>query len=147
MLALGGGLLGAGIGLILGIVFHGRDQRAASATRYPVPAHGSVPSVGSRMRRGWHAARRAWWRHRSRIGLLVVAGAAIAAAGGFLLDVLVRSPWPADVTLRHYQARRNCDAARAVGLAPAYRGQPGYWQHLDADNDGIACEPYPVRRW
>ncbi|MFC5085382.1 excalibur calcium-binding domain-containing protein [Microvirga arabica] len=24
-------------------------------------------------------------------------------------------------------------------------GQPGYASHLDGDNDGIACEPYP--RW
>jgi hypothetical protein len=36
----------------------------------------------------------------------------------------------------------NCDQARALGLAPAYRGQPGYAAHLDADGDGIACEPF-----
>jgi hypothetical protein len=41
----------------------------------------------------------------------------------------------------------NCDAARAAGAAPLYRGQPGYRQGLDADNDGIACEPLPRRRW
>jgi hypothetical protein len=40
---------------------------------------------------------------------------------------------------------RNCAAARAAGAAPLYRGQPGYAAHLDRDNDGIACEPYP--RW
>ena len=39
----------------------------------------------------------------------------------------------------------NCAAARAAGAAPLYRGQPGYASHLDRDNDGIACEPYP--RW
>jgi len=32
-----------------------------------------------------------------------------------------------------------------MGLAPARRGQPGYWQKNDADNDGIACEPWPPR--
>lgn len=37
----------------------------------------------------------------------------------------------------------NCAAARAAGAAPIYRGQPGYDIHLDADSDGIACEPYP----
>jgi hypothetical protein len=35
---------------------------------------------------------------------------------------------------------KNCDAARAAGVAPLYRGQPGYRQVLDRDNDGVACE-------
>jgi hypothetical protein len=35
----------------------------------------------------------------------------------------------------------NCDAARAAGPTPLRRGQPGYAPHLDADNDGVACEP------
>ncbi|MDQ3628798.1 MAG: excalibur calcium-binding domain-containing protein [Actinomycetota bacterium] len=34
----------------------------------------------------------------------------------------------------------NCDAARAVGAAPVYRGDPGYGTHLDADGDGVGCE-------
>jgi len=42
-------------------------------------------------------------------------------------------------------APRNCSEARARGLAPARRGQPGYAPWLDADNDGIACEPYRGR--
>ncbi|WP_066793611.1 excalibur calcium-binding domain-containing protein [Sphingomonas soli] len=37
---------------------------------------------------------------------------------------------------------RNCDAARAAGAAPIYRGQPGYREAMDGDLDGIACEPY-----
>lgn len=37
---------------------------------------------------------------------------------------------------------RRCDDARAAGTAPIYRGEPGYRDGLDADNDGIACEPY-----
>lgn len=41
---------------------------------------------------------------------------------------------------------RNCDAARAAGAAPIYRGEPGYGLHLDRDRDGIACEPYGVDR-
>ena len=36
-----------------------------------------------------------------------------------------------------------CDQARAAGVAPIYAGQPGYRPGLDADGDGIACEPYP----
>jgi hypothetical protein len=34
----------------------------------------------------------------------------------------------------------NCDAVRAAGSAPLYRGQPGYRSGLDRDDDGIACE-------
>lgn len=39
----------------------------------------------------------------------------------------------------------NCAAARAAGAAPVRRGQPGYGPHLDRDQDGIGCEPYPGR--
>ncbi|MCW5748536.1 MAG: excalibur calcium-binding domain-containing protein [Alphaproteobacteria bacterium] len=65
-------------------------------------------------------------------------GASVTCAG-----IMVFSPWPFTVTLRHIAAIRNCDAARAVGLAPARRGDPGYWPHLDRDKDGWACEPLP----
>lgn len=41
---------------------------------------------------------------------------------------------------------RNCDEARAAGVTPLYRGQPGYGAHMDGDNDGVACEPYRGRR-
>lgn len=58
---------------------------------------------------------------------------------------LATSPWPVGVTVRHYFARINCDTARRMDLAPARRGQPGYWDHLDYDRDGIACEPFPRR--
>lgn len=37
---------------------------------------------------------------------------------------------------------RGCDDARAAGTAPIYRGEPGYSEGMDGDNDGIACEPY-----
>ena len=37
---------------------------------------------------------------------------------------------------------RGCDEARAAGTAPIYRGEPGYREGMDGDNDGIACEPY-----
>ncbi|OWQ94303.1 thermonuclease family protein [Sphingopyxis witflariensis] len=40
---------------------------------------------------------------------------------------------------------RNCKAARAAGVAPLYRGQPGYRPEMDGDGDGIACEPYRGR--
>ena len=34
----------------------------------------------------------------------------------------------------------NCSAARAAGVAPVRRGDPGYGKHLDRDNDGVGCE-------
>lgn len=34
----------------------------------------------------------------------------------------------------------NCAAAKAAGVAPLHRGDPGYRSGLDRDNDGIACE-------
>jgi hypothetical protein len=37
-----------------------------------------------------------------------------------------------------------CAAARAAGVAPIYRGSPGYREGLDADGDGVACEPHPI---
>jgi len=39
----------------------------------------------------------------------------------------------------------NCREAIQDGAAPTHRGEPGYASHLDADNDGIACEPYRRR--
>ena len=35
---------------------------------------------------------------------------------------------------------RNCTEARDAGAAPVYRGDYGFGQHLDRDNDGIGCE-------
>lgn len=40
---------------------------------------------------------------------------------------------------------RNCKEAWAAGVAPLYRGQPGYRPEMDGDGDGIACEPYRQR--
>ena len=60
--------------------------------------------------------------------------------------LLVSSPWPITTTLRHIASAPNCDFARLVGLAPARRGEPGYWKHHDRDGDGVACEPWPPRR-
>ena len=47
---------------------------------------------------------------------------------------------------RHLLAAPNCSVARLVGLAPARRGEPGYWDDHDADHDGVACEPIPTWR-
>jgi hypothetical protein len=70
----------------------------------------------------------------------------VAVCGATLAFFFWISPWPVMQTVKHYVAYPNCDAARAVGLAPAVVGQPGYWLHHDRDRDGIACEVYPAPR-
>lgn len=35
---------------------------------------------------------------------------------------------------------KNCTAARNAGVAPLYKGDPGYSKKLDRDGDGVACE-------
>ena len=78
-------------------------------------------------------------RYRWQIQL----GALMAFALAALSLMPLVSPWPRLTFLRHIASGPNCDAARAAGLAPAKRGEPGYWSSHDADNDGIACEPWP----
>lgn len=60
---------------------------------------------------------------------------------GYLLYGMttVRLDSPA-IALRHLAAFPNCRIARAVGLAPADRGEAGYWPTHDRDWDGRACE-------
>lgn len=45
---------------------------------------------------------------------------------------------PTTATTGVYYA--NCTEAKAAGVAPLYRGQPGYRDALDRDGDGVACE-------
>lgn len=80
-------------------------------------------------------------RHRP----LNVAVTSALAAGVLYLGVSYADPSLPGAALDHvsnsltYYA--NCDAARAAGVAPIYRGEPGYRSQLDRDDDGIACEP------
>jgi hypothetical protein len=84
------------------------------------------------------AARRQWWK---RLPERALVWAWVFAIGAWLLLALVIvTPWPFELSVRHFAAAWNCDTARAVGLAPARRGQPGYWPWLDRGRDGIACE-------
>ena len=50
------------------------------------------------------------------------------------------APAPAPVAVPAGVSFANCDAARAAGAAPVYRGDPGYSSKLDRDGDGIGCE-------
>ena len=67
---------------------------------------------------------------------------AILAVGAFGLGwvSMSLSPWPPAATLKHLASLPHCGIARAVGAAPAYRGDPGYWPHHDPDEDGRSCE-------
>ena len=78
------------------------------------------------------------------IGLSVVAGAAtwqMAPSVESAMSQISKSPEEI-AAIERSAYYRNCDAARAAGAAPIYRGQPGYREGMDGDSDGIACEPY-----
>lgn len=55
--------------------------------------------------------------------------------------------WDTTPITQKLNAFPNCAAARAAGKAPIMRGEPGYAWYLDADDDGIACEPWRGHRW
>ena len=76
---------------------------------------------------------------RGGAGLLVL-GAAIGG-GGFLLVDSFRDPTPA-AHAAHYST---CRDAMLDGRTNIARGVPGYRAALDADGDGLACEPYRPR--
>lgn len=88
---------------------------------------------------------RATHRRAVRIWAVLFVLVAIVVVGTWVA-LAALSPWPPMTTLRHIAAAPNCGAARAVGLAPSYRGAPGYYSAHDADRDGIACEPWRVTR-
>lgn len=68
------------------------------------------------------------------------ASVAFVVCVGIYIAIRLFSPWPVGTTLRHFAAAPSCDAARAVGLAPAHIGEPGYWSFHDAHRIGVACE-------
>lgn len=63
----------------------------------------------------------------------------LAVIGGLVLGWSSMSPWPLISTLKHLASFPNCDTARALGLAFARKGEPGYWLRHDQDGDGITC--------
>lgn len=99
-------------------------------------------------RHDWHGA-----RNRRKEAPFVVQVATFAATVGLFTYFAIppaQSAWtiatcsPEEgLKVERSVYYRNCDAARAAGVAPIYRGEPGYREGMDGDNDGIACEPYP----
>lgn len=101
---------------------------------------------GNRPRPGYPYARRRRTFRWSDLKLLLL----IVLLGGTAVTAYIRDN-PADAVNmpRLFQeaasAPRNCTIARVRGMESIRRGEPGYAPHLDADGDGIACEPYPDR--
>lgn len=62
---------------------------------------------------------------------------ALPTAGTASVTPPAPSPKPSSGAEPYYA---NCAAARAAGVAPIMRGQPGYRSGLDRDDDGVACE-------
>ena len=77
-----------------------------------------------------------------QIGLSVLIASVVAIGSLVMFTGLVDRDWSFTTKLKHIAAAPNCSAARAVGLAPARRGKPGYYFRHDRDQDGIACEPW-----
>lgn len=98
----------------------------------------------SRLRRYRRAEKtRARWLSPGRIVGLILWLPCVAFAVG--ISAYVRtSPFAPHEAVAHLIARGGCDAASFVGLAPAYRGEPGYHARNDPDGDGIACGSKPV---
>jgi hypothetical protein len=74
-------------------------------------------------------------------GALSAGAIAVGIAGAPVADAApsttTPSPTPTTGSGVYY---KNCAEACADGVAPIYRGQPGYRPGLDRDGDGTACE-------
>ncbi|HUO97794.1 MAG TPA: excalibur calcium-binding domain-containing protein [Rhizomicrobium sp.] len=111
----------------------------------PLSTHYSDSDATGRCLRNRFArvTRNAW--RRDRLRREAVTAVRVTALLAFVTLpvslVMTANGWPVGLALRHFAAAFNCDAARSVGLAPARRGEPGYWPWLDRHQDGIACEP------
>lgn len=115
--------------------------------RFPNNRHASAANRRGGYRTGDYAQRAS--DSPPHVGLQIVVGIVILTGVTMFATPMGRNAWrsatmtPDQITARErsvYYAR--CDDARAAGVAPIYRGQPGYREGMDGDNDGIACEPY-----
>lgn len=90
-----------------------------------------------------------WLRDmRGGAGLLVL-GAALGGGAYLALDSLQppEQPSPMGALSLRTTFYGTCREAFMDGRANIRVGEPGYRRELDADGDGLACEPYaPLRR-
>ena len=102
------------------------DAAAAQATADAAAAKATADAAAAQALADAAAAKKA--QAAAMASAKAEAAAAAAAA----------APRPAPPAASVYY--ENCTAARAAGVTPIYRGQPGYASKLDRDGDGIACE-------
>ena len=74
------------------------------------------------------------------LGAVIAVGIAVAPVAHAAPTTTTPKPAPTSGSSVYYP---NCKAACDAGVAPIYKGQPGYRPGLDRDNDGIACEKCP----
>ncbi|QRM28340.1 excalibur calcium-binding domain-containing protein [Microvirga sp. VF16] len=83
------------------------------------------------------------FKRRSWDRIIVVARLAAAAIYIFYTWAWKSNLWLSEQVRLQAAYITDCASARRLGIAPLYRGFPGYRASLDRDGDGIACEPYP----
>jgi len=96
----------------------------------------------------------AQFRMAGYLGLAMVVGYWMALQFAAPRTALHETGAPAGITASTVKPEtgavyQTCNDARAAGVAPMYRGEPGYAPWLDPNNDGVACEPYygPVKNF
>lgn len=77
---------------------------------------------------------------RKRGGYHCHPGGGAGSADRPLSNSLSRAPGRSRAQPALQGAYLNCTHARAAGVAPVRRGEPGYGSHLDRDDDGVGCE-------
>ncbi|ANY77488.1 hypothetical protein BB934_03995 [Microvirga ossetica] len=82
------------------------------------------------------------FKRRSWDRIIVIAG--LAAVATYILYTWAwrSNLWPSEQVRLQAAYITDCTSARRMGIAPLYKGFPGYRASLDRDGDGIACEPY-----
>lgn len=75
--------------------------------------------------------------------IIIVAGLAAVVTYVLYSWVWKSNLWPSEQVRSQAAYISDCASARRMGIAPLYKGFPGYRASLDRDGDGIACEPYP----
>lgn len=81
--------------------------------------------------------------------MLLVSASTVVFAGVFLFtgspdatSAPARLPPPLKTKTGEVITIKDCDDARAKGVAPLMPGQPGFRPDLDPDGDGVACPPF-----
>jgi hypothetical protein len=91
--------------------------------------------------RSFHKSRPRWraWSSRTWLGAGMLAIIALYLSYSWIWN---SNLWPSQQVLLRASSVQSCVEARRIGVTPLYRGFAGYQTGLDADKDGIACEPH-----